>query len=51
LRIHAIDWRIEANHCEDAGLTIEYEQDLRKRIEKLGQVADWIEKGLNEEGK
>ena len=51
LRIHAIDLGIEANHCEDAGLTIEYEQDLRKRIEKLGQVADWIEKGLNEEGK
>ena len=46
LRCQAIDWGMDANHCEDAGLTKEYEQDLRKRIEKLGQVADWLEKGL-----
>jgi len=46
LQHQIIDWGIEADHCEDAGLTKEYEQDLRKRIEKLGQVADWLEKGL-----
>ena len=46
LQHQIIDLGIEADHCEDAGLTKEYEQDLRKRIEKLGQVADWLEKGL-----
>ena len=52
LRIRAIDLGIEANHCEDAGLTIEYEQDLRKRIGQLGQVVDWLESGINDgEGK